>query len=209
MYRLLRMDRFALVAGVVIGLAAPAVADDSPHNWKGSATGTTRPGAGADVDEFGGIASPFGPFTGAGSHVLNPATGHFVGSAVWTTSRGDKLNVSYSGDVSPSGNPFYPFGFKGVLTANGGTGRLSHARGSAVWMGGFTGVPGNYFFVFDGSLERVGDVAEGNNYKTTGHVGFTNILNGTMAGGIVPYTGFGTSPLIGLNVQTGTIRNLT
>ena len=210
MNRVMRMGRLALVASLALGLwGRPATADDTPHTWKGSATGTTKPGAGVDVDAFGGNASPFGPFTGAGMHVLDPATFHFVGSAVWTTSRGDKLYVNYSGDLSLSGNPLYPFAFKGILNADGGTGRLKHAKGSAVWMGGFTGSPGNYFFVFDGTLDRVGDVDEGMNFKAEGRVGFANILKGTLQDGVVPYSAIGTSRQIGLNVQTGSIRNLT
>src|SRR3954452_18839107 len=192
MYQLLRTGRFSLVATLAIALAAPAIAaagGESSEDWQGSATGTTTPGAGGDHDEFGGYSAPFGPFQAVGLHVLNPATGHFQGSAVWTASGGDTLNVSYSGNVTPSGNPNYPYAFKGVLSAKGGTGRLSHAKGSATWMVGFTGGPGNFFFVFDGTLENAHGVVEANHFKANGTVGFTNILDGTNPGGIVPYSG--------------------
>ena len=42
-----------------------------------------------------------------------------------------------------SGDPDFPFGFEAVLVAEGGTGRLANARGTAVMTGAFTGVPGN------------------------------------------------------------------
>jgi hypothetical protein len=53
------------------------------------------------------------------------------------------------------------------------------------------------------------DMARADNFKSKGTVFFTNIQAGTQQGGIVPYLGFGQSELIGPDIQTGSILNLT
>jgi hypothetical protein len=156
---LLRTSRFALLAGIVTGFSvfsATAGAKASPPNWKGSATGSTMHDValGADVDQFSGKSSHLGQFNGEGAHYLNYP--NFAGKATWTASNGDSLNVTYTGVIYLTGDTVYPFGFVGVLLADGGTGRLSHAKGSAMWMGAFTGVPGNFFFDFEGTLDPNG-----------------------------------------------------
>jgi hypothetical protein len=136
---------------------ATAGPEASPPDWKGSATGSTMPDVarGADVDQFGGNSSHLGRFSGEGAHYLSYP--NFAGAATWTASNGDTLNVTFTGVIHLTGDPVYPFGFVGVLVADGGTGRLSHAKGTAKWMGAFTGVPGNFFFNFEGTLDPNGD----------------------------------------------------
>lgn len=137
-------------------LTTAAAANPAPPNWKGGGTGTTRPDGGVDVDSFAGKSSHLGRFTGEGFHVLNPFDFTFAGQAVWTAANGDTLNVTYAGQVFPSDDPDYPFGFQAVLVADGGTGRLAGASGRAVMTGAFTGVPGELYFDFKGTLRTRG-----------------------------------------------------
>ena len=145
--------RCVVLACAAVGLAAAtAPAGDGP-NWTGGGTGTTHPEGGVDVDLFGGRSSHLGLFTGEGFHVLDPLTFTFAGRATWTAASGDTLEVTYAGQVFfPSGDPDFPFGFVAELVAVGGTGRLAGARGRAVMTGAFTGVPGDLYFEFAGTL---------------------------------------------------------
>jgi hypothetical protein len=156
MKRLLMALRLVLAACAVAGLAAPTALADGPPNWTGGGTGTTRPEGGVDVDAFSGRSSHLGRFTGEGSHVLNPLDFTFAGQATWTAASGDTLSVTYTGQVFFTGDPEYPFGFEAVLVADGGTGRLANARGTAVMTGAFTGVPGELYFDFAGTLHPRG-----------------------------------------------------
>jgi hypothetical protein len=151
--------RLALLGGMAVGIMASATPawGQTPPNWKGEGAGTTRPEGGVDVDAFSGRSSHLGRFTGAGFHVLNPNDFTFVGQATWTASNGDTLALTYTGQVFfPSGDPDFPFGFEAVLVAEGGTGRLSGARGRAVMTGAFTGIPGELYFEFKGTLHPKG-----------------------------------------------------
>jgi hypothetical protein len=149
---ILRTLRFVLLAGLAIGLSATALqAGDPPPNWKGSGSGTTKPVGDVHVDAFDGKSTHLGRFTGEGYHVLF-ADFSFVGQATWTASNGDSLSVTYVGQAFLSGDPDYPFGFVAVLTATGGTGRLAGAHGVAAMTGAFTGVPGDLYFDFEGTL---------------------------------------------------------
>jgi len=140
---------FSLAAGI----SAPAA--QAGENWRGGGIGTTRPEGGVHVDSFSGQSTRLGRFTGSGFHVLNPDF-TFVGQATWTAANGDTLKVTYSGQVFPSGDPDYPYGFFAELVAVGGTGRLADARGQATMTGAFTGVPGDLFFDVDGALHPRG-----------------------------------------------------
>ena len=105
-----------------------------------------------DVDVFGGKSSQLGRFTAEGSHVLNPVDFTFAGEAVWTAANGDELWVTFSGQLFPSDDPDFPFGVVGFLDVDGGTGRFAKARGRAAMSGGFTGVPGDFYLDFQGTL---------------------------------------------------------
>jgi hypothetical protein len=150
---------YTLLACLATAAAASTVTGkgDSPPNWKGSGVGTTRPDGGVDRDEFSGRSTHLGKFTGEGFHALNPLDFTFAGQATWTADDGDSLDVTYTGQVYPSGDPVYPFGFVAVLVAEGGTGRLASARGSAVMTGAFTGVPGELYFDVQGTLHPNGE----------------------------------------------------
>jgi hypothetical protein len=203
-----------LVAAMVAGSpCAWGHGHERPADWSGNGTGSTTPGTGAeagrDLDTFGGYSTRLGWYTAKGSHVTDFSTGAFNGSATWTVSCGDQLHVTYSGNITPSGNPSYPYAFTGAFQATGGTGRLRHTTGSTQWRGAFTGVPGQFFFTFDGTIDRAPEVERTQDYVACGRVHFTNVQAGILPGGIVPYRGVAWSRLTGSNVQTGTIQNTT
>lgn len=212
MKHLTRNLRLAITTTMLLGLAAGMARPATP-DWNGTGTGSTKPGVGAnagrDVDTFGGYSTHLGWYTATGSHVLNQTTGVFQGNATWKAASGDTLRTSYSGNVIPSGNPTYPYSFKGTFQVVGGTGRLALASGTATWRGAFTGVPGQFFFTFEGDLENVPAALVPENFAALGQVGFSGVQKGVMPGGLVPYTGLAQSPRIGPDIQTGTIRNLT
>jgi hypothetical protein len=144
----------ALLVGLALGLPA-AVEAGPPPNWKGGGTGSTEPVGLVHVDDFAGTATHLGRFTGAGFHVLYPDLS-FEGQATWTAANGDTLEVEYAGQAVVTDDPDFPFQFTAELRAVGGTGRLAGARGVAVMTGGFTGVPGDLFFEFAGTLHPRG-----------------------------------------------------
>jgi hypothetical protein len=150
---------FVLLVRVALGTSAPVIwgEENSPPNWKGGGTGTTTPEGGVDVDVFNGKSSRLGQFSGTGFHVLNPLDFTFAGQGTWTAANGDTLDVTYTGQVFFSGDPVFPFGFDATLVANGGTGRFAGAQGQAVLTGAFTGIPGDFFFDFEGTLQLAGD----------------------------------------------------
>jgi len=143
-----------LAAGVTASTAPGG--DDTRPNWTGGGAGTTTPEGGVDVDEFSGRSSHVGQFIAEGFHTLNPVDFTFAGEATWTAANGDTLELTYTGQIFLSGDPVYPFGFVAELVAEGGTGRLSGARGRAAMSGAFTGRPGEFYFDFEGTLDSNG-----------------------------------------------------
>ena len=154
MAKLLGTLRCAALACLIAGLAPDARGGDGPPNWRGGGTGSTAPAGPVHADELAGKSTHLGRFTGAGAHVLY-ADFTFDGWATWTAANGDTLDVVYAGQVFPSGDPDYPYGFVAELWAVGGTGRLAGASGAAAMTGAFTGVPGDLYFEIEGTL-RVG-----------------------------------------------------
>lgn len=155
-----RVDQVSLISSVP-GYSAPfdytwrgkgELEFAKARKWVGGGVGSTRPEGGVDVDEFRGIATQVGLFTAAGFHTLNPADFSFVGQATWTAANGDTLKVTYTGQISLSDNPEYPFAFTAELVADGGTGRFDDAFGTATMTGAFTGVPGDFYFDFHGEI---------------------------------------------------------
>jgi hypothetical protein len=149
------MVMIAGLACLAVGVQAPATpgAGPSPPNWKGGGTGTTRPDGIFDDDAFSGKSSHLGQFTGQGFHLLNPENFTFAGQATWTASNGDTLDVTYEGQIFFSGDPDFPFGFDAELQAIGGNGHFSGAQGNAAMSGAFTGIPGEFYFNFEGTLQ--------------------------------------------------------
>ena len=190
-----------LATVVILAVTTGSLAQDNV--WRGSGTGTTAPdpnNPGTDCDVFAGWGGgQAGNYNAEGCHMLDPNTGQFHGSATWTTANGDTLNLTYTGQIFPSDDPDFPFGFIGTLNANGGTGDLANATGTAEWSGGFSGVPGNFYFNFDGTLNTAG------NFHTRGVVQFSNILGALGKGEPAPYIAPGWSRQLGLFVQTGSI----
>ncbi len=149
------LSRTAAIACLVLVCAgANARAASNPHpNWLAWSYGSTAPaGNGTDVDEFIGLSTHLGFFCGDGFHALNPLDFTFEGEATWTAIDGAKLYVRYAGQVFPSGDPDFPFGFVAEITAVGGTRHLARTTGSGVMTGGFTGVPGEFYFEVEGNL---------------------------------------------------------
>lgn len=124
------------------------------NNWKGFAAGSTAPDPdqpGVDCETFAGMSSIAGPFTAEGCHMLDFSLA-VAGNAVWIAQNGDKLNITYTGQVYFTGDPDLPFGIVFNMIADGGTGRFANAFGAARGIGGFTGVPGGFVFEFEGTL---------------------------------------------------------
>jgi hypothetical protein len=59
------------------------------------------------------------------------------------------------------------------------------------------------------SFASLGGETQAGDYKMEGFVFFTNVKNATTKGALVPYIGFGTSPLLGDHYQSGVIVNTT
>ncbi len=158
--KILKTGCFALLVAALGLTTSTGTAREHSNrpNWKGSAFGTTAPDpehSGLDCDVFAGESSHLDLFTAAGCHSVNPDF-TFQGYATWTTENGASLHVTYAGQLFPSGDPDFPFGFIAILEADGGTGRLSDAQGSAVMQGAFSGVPGEFFFDFEGTIHPQG-----------------------------------------------------
>jgi hypothetical protein len=157
MRKLLKDGCRVLVCGLLLLSAAAAAAQAAPLNWKVSGTGSTVPaddGTGRDIDEFSGISSHLGRFTGEGAHLLDPLTGMFEGYATYVAADGAELWVEYTGGIT--GVDFtqpFPFEFAAQIEIVGGTGRLATASGGGVMTGAFSGVPGELYFVIEGTLD--------------------------------------------------------
>src|SRR5689334_12382657 len=110
-----RISRFVVFACTALGLSSAAAPrlEAVPPNWKVSATGTATLADfdgtyRTDRDAFGGHSSHLGKFTATGYHVLNVFTGEFAGVATYSAANGDTLNVSYAGQLFPSGDADFP-----------------------------------------------------------------------------------------------------
>jgi hypothetical protein len=144
----------AIAAVLLLATHQAALAEPfDPPNWRGDGLGTTAPSGGVDADDFVGKSTFVGSLTGEGFHILNPNDFTFAGQETWTAPDGAKLYVELSGHIFLSGDSDFPFGFIATLTAVGGTGRLAGATGEAVMTGAFTGVPGMFYYDFEGTLD--------------------------------------------------------
>jgi hypothetical protein len=157
MRQLLKVGCRVLVCGLFLLSVAAAAPPSGPPNWKVRGTGfTDGPGDGSapDVDEFSGISSHLGRFTGEGAHLLDPLTGMFEGYAIYTAADGAELWVEYAGGITGIDvtQPF-PFEFAAQIEIVGGSGRLQKASGGGVMTGAFTGVPGELYFFIEGTLD--------------------------------------------------------
>lgn len=153
MLRFPTLLRAAALAALSLAVFA-SNASAAPPNWLAWGYGMTAPaGNGTDEDDFIGLSTHVGLLCGDGFHALNPLDFTFEGEATWTAIDGAKLFVQYSGQLFPSEDPDFPFGFVAEITAVGGTRRLAGATGSGAMTGGFTGVPGEFYFVVEGNLK--------------------------------------------------------
>ena len=92
-----------------------------------------------------GTSTHLGRFTRNEQLVLNPGTGTFTGSLVFTAANGDELWCSFTGGFTGPGIA------EGTYTITGGTGRFVGASGDAA----FSVVqsdPSNFSFAFNGSI---------------------------------------------------------
>ena len=155
-----------LIGAILASTVSKGTADDHSKrpNWKASVVGTTVPDPdddpddnfNVDIDTFSGTSSHLGRFTAEGSHTLDLTTFMFTGSATYTAANGDSLDVTYVGQLFPSDDTDFPFGFTACLWIESGTGSLSDAQGSAMFEGGFSGSPGEFFFDLEGTLHPKG-----------------------------------------------------
>ena len=151
-----KLWRLAALLFLTVAVVTPAA--EAGQNWRVRGTGTTEESgvSGTDLDFFSGQSTLLGRYTGEGFHTLNEDFS-FVGEATYTAANGDELDVVYSGQLFPSDDPDFPFGFVATVHAVGGTGRLAKARGTAVMTGGYEGkVPGKLYFNLEGTLHPQG-----------------------------------------------------
>jgi hypothetical protein len=139
----------------------------APPNWRGGGTGQTAPDPnqpGVDLDVFVAQSSHLGKVAGAGFHMITgpifsgtTLVGFtFEGKETWIAANRDALFLTFTGEIFFTGDAAYPFAFAADLVAGGGTGRFKNARGSALMQGAFTGVPGEFYFSFEGTLNLKG-----------------------------------------------------
>jgi hypothetical protein len=165
MKQLIKICSLALFvcAFAISSSTALAAKKAAPPNWKVSITGSsTFEGITVedevpfrtDLDEFSGHSSHLGEVTGTGQHSLNLVDFTFEGDATYVAANGDELHVVYSGQLFPSENAEFPFGFLANVEIIGGTGRFTDASGGGVMSGGFTGdVPvGDFYLNVEGAL---------------------------------------------------------
>ena len=153
-----KLWRLAPLMFLIVAFLTPAA--EAGENWRVSGTGTTEASdvAGVDLDHFSGDSTLLGRYTGEGYHILNPVDFTFVGEATYMAANGDELHVEYSGQLFPSGDADFPFGFIAEVNAVGGTGRLADARGTAVMTGGYEGPfsGAKLYFNLEGTLHPQG-----------------------------------------------------
>jgi hypothetical protein len=150
-----KLWRLAALLFLTVAFVTPAA--NAGENWRVRGTGTTESSGGVDLDHFSGHSTLLGRYTGEGFHILNPVDFTFVGEATYTAANGDELHVEYTGQLFPSDDADFPFGFIAEVNAVGGTGRLADARGTAVMTGGYEGtVPGALYFNLEGTLHPQG-----------------------------------------------------
>ncbi len=164
MKQILTFSRLALFICVAFGVSSATESADknsAPPNWTVTAEGTSTLAEldlvnyiRTDIDAFSGTSSHLGAITGTGSHVLHLLTGQFAGLATYTAANGDTMDVTYTGQLFPSGDPNFPYEAVADVEIQGGTGRFANATGGGVLTGGFTGeIPvGDVFFTIEGTL---------------------------------------------------------
>ena len=143
----LRKATLTLAALTALGLALPASAGP-PLPFKGYANAviTSPPTSPVLTASATGEATHLGFFTRTERLLLNPETGAFTGSLVFTASNGDKLCARFAGGFTPLGTAVGKYRFIG------GTGRFEKATGEAA----FTAVPagpGRFTITFQGTIQ--------------------------------------------------------
>ena len=144
---------------VLAALALPmqaAASDQVP--FKAAETGTFQMSgqcepSGLVLDVSGtGDATQLGHYTAHYRECFDPATGVVTaGSFTLTAANGDKVFGTYSGQVSPTGDPsVIAFEDPGVVT--GGTGRFADAGGTLTQSGVANLATGGYTATLSGSL---------------------------------------------------------
>lgn len=144
----LRMATLTLATLTTLGLALPASATP-PRPFKGYANAviTSPPTSPTLITASAtGEATHLGAFTRTETLVLNPATGAFRGTLVFTADNGDRLCASFMGNFTPLGTAVGRYAF------TGGSGRFRNATGGA----DFTAVPagpGRFTITFQGTIQ--------------------------------------------------------
>jgi len=124
----------------------------APLPFKGNAEGTiTGVSAGAEgvtlTGSAEGQATHLGQYTREEQLLLNPVTGTFTGTMIFTAANGDQLWCTIAGNFISATDAI------GIYTFSGGTGRFEQATGEADFLASLPdGV--HYTVEFDGVLEK-------------------------------------------------------
>jgi hypothetical protein len=115
---------FCLGLLLLLGTAASPAAASRPFKGhaEGMVTGVTLTGF---ILEYTGQATHLGQFTRTEEVSLNPDTGAFEGTIVFTAANGDQLWVEFTGQFTSATTA------EGIYTIVGGTGRFTDATGTA------------------------------------------------------------------------------
>ncbi len=138
-----------LVQCVAFPAEARCATSEQPFkgNAEGTITGVSVGPAGVSLEGLAaGQATHLGLYTREEQLLLNPATGAFTGTMVFTAANGDQLTCTLAGNFISATDAI------GVYTITGGTGRFEQATGEAEF---FASLPDgiHYTVDFDGVLD--------------------------------------------------------
>ena len=150
MYPSRRRVALSLAACALLGLATASAAATVPFAGRASGAVTSfapGPDGVAITVVAQGNATHLGLMSREEHILLDPGTGTFTGTIVFTSANGDQLNGLLSGGFGPAGTA------TGSYLFTGGTGRFATATGDAAFV--LTTPDGVHFSVsFEGSLDK-------------------------------------------------------
>ena len=138
-----------LLAIALLASIAVAAANDVPMKGSGNGmiTALTPGPNGVEITAVGdGEATQLGKFSRQEQILLNPATGTFTGTIIFTAADGAELNCNFAGAFTG------PNTASGTYTFAGGTGRFEGASGIA-YFSIVQSDPANFTFQFAGTID--------------------------------------------------------
>jgi hypothetical protein len=200
-----RLPGLILCALTTLTASSSAALADDPATYKGRfefATTEFKPISKNKVFVRGsldGVETLLGKFTGEVEYVVDLTTGAFTGSLSKTSSIGDRLFETVTGQFTSTGSV-------GKFAITGGTGRFRGATGGGNFLGVWTDPAlTKAHITFDGTLSHDDE----GDFEAEGSVAFSNVQGATQAGGLAPYLAAGVGDGIGKHIQTGSILNTT